>query len=78
VTLRLAAPGIGAGGLLVFLTIMKELPATLLLRPIGVDTLATRLWGHTDAASFAAAAPFAAAIVLLAAMPTAALTAMLK
>jgi len=74
VTMRLAAPGIGAGTLLVFLTIMKELPATLLLRPIGVDTLATRLWGYTDSASYAAAAPYAAAIVLLAAVPTTALT----
>ena len=50
------------------------LPATLLLRPIGVDTLATRLWGYTDASSFAAAAPYAAAIVALAAVPAAALT----
>jgi iron(III) transport system permease protein len=73
VTIRLAAPGIGAGAALVFLTVMKELPATLLLRPIGVETLATRLWSHTDAASFAAAAPYAATIVLLAAVPTAAL-----
>jgi len=74
VTLRLAAPGLGAGALLVFLTVMKELPATLLLRPIGVDTLATRLWGHTESVSFAAAAPYAVAIVLLAAVPAAALT----
>ena len=73
VTLRLAAPGIAAGAALVFLTAMKELPATLLLRPIGMDTLATRLWRHTSAASFAAAAPYAAAIVLLAAVPTAVL-----
>lgn len=74
ITIRLAAPGIGAGATLVFLTVMKELPATLLLRPIGVDTLATRLWSHTANASFAAAAPYAAAIVLLAALPTALLT----
>lgn len=74
VTFRLASPGIGAGGALVFLTVMKELPATLLLRPIGVDTLATRLWGHTGAFSYAAAAPYAAAIVVLAAVPTALLT----
>ena len=74
VTLRLAAPGLAAAALLVFLTVMKELPATLLLRPIGVDTLATRLWGYTDAASFAAAAPYAAAIVALAAVPAAVLT----
>ena len=73
VTLRLAAPGIGAAATLVFLTIMKELPATLFLRPTGYDTLATRLWGHTSAMSYAAAAPYAVAIVLLAAVPTAAL-----
>lgn len=74
VTLRLAAPGIAAGATLVLLTVMKELPATLLLRPIGMETLATRLWSHTSAASFAAAAPYAAAIVLLAAVPTAVLS----
>lgn len=74
VTMRLAAPGIGAGLVLVFLTIMKELPATLLLRPIGVDTLATRLWGYSSGAAYAAAAPYAAAIVVLAAVPATALT----
>lgn len=74
VTFRLASPGIGAGAALVFLTTMKELPATLLLRPTGLDTLATRLWSLTDSAAYAAAAPYAAAIVLLAALPTTVLT----
>lgn len=74
VTLRLAAPGIGAGAALVFIATMKELPATLLLRPIGMDTLATRLWTHTDAASYAAAAPYAVALVVVASIPTVALT----
>lgn len=74
VTLRLAAPGIAAGTLLVFIAVAKELPATLLLRPIETDTLATRLWTHTDAASYAAAAPYAAALVAVAAVPTALLT----
>ncbi|MEE8278286.1 MAG: iron ABC transporter permease [Thermoanaerobaculia bacterium] len=37
-------PGLLAGGGLVFLTAMKELPATLLLRPTGFETLATRIW----------------------------------
>ncbi len=41
VTGRIAAPGIAAGGLLVMVTAMKELPATLMLRPTGFDTLAT-------------------------------------
>jgi len=74
VTMRLAAPGIGAGALLVFIAVAKELPATLLLRPIELDTLATRLWTYTDAASYAAAAPYAAALVAVAAIPTAVLT----
>lgn len=70
VTVPLAAPGIGAGAALVFLTCMKELPATLLLRPTGMDTLATGLWTHTSVAAYAAAAPYAALLVLIAAVPT--------
>ncbi|MGQ0630653.1 MAG: ABC transporter permease [Sporichthyaceae bacterium] len=70
VTLPLAAPGVAAGAALVFLTCMKELPATILLRPTGVDTLATELWGQTQVNAYAAAAPYAAALVLLAAIPT--------
>jgi iron(III) transport system permease protein len=69
VTLPLATPGLVAGAALVFLTIAKELPATLMLRPTEVDTLAVRLWSHTGAGQFAAAAPYAVALVLLAAVP---------
>ncbi|MEV6399777.1 iron ABC transporter permease [Streptomyces sp. NPDC051907] len=70
VTVPLAAPGIGAGAALTFLTCMKELPATLLLRPTGLDTLATGLWTRTSVAAFAAAAPYAVLLVLIAAVPT--------
>jgi iron(III) transport system permease protein len=70
VTLPLAAPGIAAGAALVFLTCMKELPATLLLRPLGTDTLATELWTETGVAAYAQAAPYAALLVLLSAVPT--------
>jgi iron(III) transport system permease protein len=70
VTLPLTAPGIGAGAALAFLTCMKELPATLLLRPTGMETLATRLWSHTSVVAYAAAAPYAALLVLIAAVPT--------
>jgi iron(III) transport system permease protein len=73
VTVPLAAPGIGAGAALVFLTCMKELPATLLLRPTGFDTLATELWTHTSVAAYAAAAPYAALLVLVSAVPVAVL-----
>jgi iron(III) transport system permease protein len=69
VTLPLALPGIGIGALLVAITTMKELPATLLLRPIGFDTLATELWSKTVASEFGAAAPYAAVLVLVAAIP---------
>jgi iron(III) transport system permease protein len=70
VTVPLIAPGIGAGAALAFLTAMKELPATLLLRPTGMDTLATRMWTHTAVGEFAAAAPYAALLVVIAAVPT--------
>ncbi|WP_425315574.1 ABC transporter permease [Streptomyces nanshensis] len=69
VTVPLAAPGIAAGAALTFVVCMKELPATLLLRPTGMDTLATRLWTETGTASYAAAAPYAAVLVLIAAVP---------
>lgn len=72
VTVPLAAPGIAAGTALVLLTCMKELPATLLLRPTGTETLATGLWSHTGVGEYAAAAPYGIALVLLAVLPTAA------
>jgi len=71
ITVPLAGPGIAAGAVLVFLTCMKELPATLLLRPTGMETLATRLWSNTEVGAYAGAAPFAVALLLLAALPTA-------
>lgn len=73
-TLRLAWPGIAAGGLLVLLTAMKELPATLMLRPTGFDTLATELWSRTEVAAYGAAAPYALALIALAAVPAFALS----
>jgi iron(III) transport system permease protein len=49
-------PGMTAGAALVFLTAMKELPITLLLSPIGFDTLATQIWSSTREAFFTRAA----------------------
>ena len=69
VTGRIAAPAIGVGALLVGIAIMKELPATLLLRPTGISTLAVELWNRTAVLEFGSAAPYAAALVLLAAVP---------
>lgn len=73
VTARVALPGIAAGAALVLLTCMKELPVTLLLHPTGTDTLATRLWGYSSVSDYAAAAPYAAALLVFAAVPTAVL-----
>ncbi|WP_349268792.1 ABC transporter permease [Mycolicibacterium parafortuitum] len=74
VTARVALPGIAAGAALVLLTCMKELPVTLLLHPTGTDTLATRLWGYSSVSDYAAAAPYAAALLLFATAPTAILS----
>ncbi|WP_404432025.1 iron ABC transporter permease [Microbacterium lacus] len=69
VTVPLALPSIGIGALLVAIATMKELPATLLLRPTGFQTLATELWNRTVVFEFGAAAPYAALLVLVAAVP---------
>jgi iron(III) transport system permease protein len=55
--------------LLIAVTAMKELPATLMLRPTGMDTLATVLWAKTDVASYGAAAPYALMLVIVASIP---------
>ena len=69
VTLRITAPGVATGGLLALLAAMKELPATLMLRPTGMDTLATEMWTRTNVTAYSEAAPYALALVLLAAVP---------
>lgn len=74
VTLPLVAPGLGAGAALVFLSVVTELTATLLLAPIGTETLATRFWGYTDSVAYGAAAPYAALMVLISAPATYLLT----
>jgi len=56
VTLPLVRSGVLAGAALVFLSAMKELPATLLLRPIGFETLATDIWGLTQIGAYSRAA----------------------
>lgn len=70
VTLPIAAPGVLAGTLLVFLSAMKELPATLMLRPTGFETLATEIWNNTAIFLFSEAAPYALLLIVIAAIPT--------
>ncbi len=66
---RLIAPGVLAGGALVFVSSAKELPATLLLRPAGFDTLAIRVWVEASDGAYHLAAPPALVMVLLSLLP---------
>ena len=52
ITLPLMLPGMLSGAALVFLSTLKELPATLLLGPTGFDTLATDIWHQTTESQF--------------------------
>jgi iron(III) transport system permease protein len=65
VTLPLLRPGLGAGAALVFLAVSTELTATLLLSPLGTNTLATEFWSHASAVQYGAAAPYAVLLVLV-------------
>ena len=71
VTLPLTLPGVLSGMALVFLITMKELPATLILGPIGFQTLATSIWSSTEAAYFTSAAGPALLLVLASSVPMA-------
>jgi iron(III) transport system permease protein len=68
--LPLIRRGAMAGFALVFLTAMKELPATLLLRPIEFETLSTRVWTAASVGRYGRAAVPAVLLVLLSAVPT--------
>jgi iron(III) transport system permease protein len=70
ITVPLIWRGLLAGGALVFLTTMKELPATLLLRPTGFDTLAVRIWSTANELFYARAAAPALLLVVVSAIPT--------
>ncbi len=74
VTMPLVRPGLLAAGAMVFLTAMKELPATLILSPIGFDTLAVQVWANISEAFFARAAAPTLLLILLSSAPLALLT----
>lgn len=74
VTVPLAGPGLLAGGALVFLSVMKELPATLLLRPNGFETLAIRIWSATGEGFYARASMASLALLAVSIVPLLALT----
>ncbi len=66
VTLRLTAPAAAAGASLVFVAVATELTATLLLAPTGTTTLSMRFWSFSSELDYAAAAPYALVLVVLA------------
>lgn len=69
VHLPLLQPAIAAGALLVFVDAMKELPATLLLRPANFDTLATWLYAEAARGTYEEGAIAALAIVVAGLLP---------
>jgi iron(III) transport system permease protein len=78
VHLPLLGPGIFAAALLVLVEVMKELPATALLRPLGGDTLAITVWEATKDSRFDTAALPALAIVAVGLLPVILLVRLLR
>ncbi len=69
ITAPLVRSGILAGVALVFLHAIKELPATLILAPIGFRTLATEIWNQTSFGFYEASAIPALILLAVAAPP---------
>jgi len=69
VSIPLLRGGLFSAGLLVFVEVMKEMPATLLLRPFGWDTLATRIFEMTSEGEWERAALPAVTLVLVGLIP---------
>jgi iron(III) transport system permease protein len=70
VTLPLIGPGLVAAFCLVFLESATELTATLVLIPTNAQTLATQFWAYQSNLSYSQAAPYAAVMMLVAAVPS--------
>jgi iron(III) transport system permease protein len=70
VTIPLLAPGLAAAFSLVFLSVVTELTATLILIPTGVQTLSTQFWVYQQNLSYSQAAPFALLMIGIAAVPS--------
>ena len=65
----LLKPAITVASVLVFIDAIKELPATLLLRPLNVETLATHVYSEASRGLFENGAPAALLIVLAGILP---------
>lgn len=69
VTVPMISKGLLAGGALVFVTTLKELPVTLLLAPSGFTTLSVRIWDAADELLYARAASSALILIAVSALP---------
>ena len=69
VTVPLMSKGLLAGGALVFVTTLKELPVTLLLSPPGFSTLAVRTWAAADELLYTRAAVAALILIAMSVLP---------
>jgi iron(III) transport system permease protein len=67
--LPLARPALGGAALLIFVDCLKELPATLLLRPLNVETLSTYIYQFATRGNFEEGALAALIIVLVGLLP---------
>jgi iron(III) transport system permease protein len=67
--LPLSKAALAAAGLLVFVDCVKELPATLLLRPLNIETFATHLYGEAARGTYEEASIAALAIVVIGILP---------
>ena len=65
----LARPALGGAALLVFVDCLKELPATLLLRPLNVETLSTYIYQFATRGNFEEGALAALLIVAVGIVP---------
>lgn len=70
IELPLVLPGLVTGGGLVLLSTLKELPATLLLAPIGFQTLATRVWSAAEDGFYAEVGVTSLVLILLSSLLT--------
>lgn len=74
IQLPLLRPALASAALLVFVDCLKELPATLLLRPLNTETLATLVYGHASRGSFEDGSLAALVIILVGILPVMRLT----
>jgi len=70
ITMPLLMPGVLTASLMVLVDVMKEMPATLLLRPFGYDTLAVRIYEYTSEGEWQLAAAPSLVLLLVGLLPT--------